>query len=154
MHRIVKQIRDIELIEKELTANPAGVLALSIDSEKFTQVATTFLYQDKNIYIFFGADDELYESIHFDARATFTAIKYGKAKKTRQMNFEPLYNLFSISVKGIIKKVEEPKIIEDLKQAYFSKYKKSYDENSYKVLSRNVVLIDSEEIQALEEIGG
>jgi len=52
MQRFTNQIRDLELIESELKNTSVGVLALYIDDEKTIQYPTTFLYRDKNIYIF------------------------------------------------------------------------------------------------------
>ena len=154
MHKIVNQIRDLELIEKELSSNPVGVLALLLDSEKVVQIATTFIYQDKNIFIFLDDDDELYDKIQFDTNVTFTILKYGKLKKTKDMEFEPTYDLFSISLAGIIKKIDEIKLFEELQKKYVAKYKKNTDgEIDLSILNR-VVIIDSEEIQAFEETGG
>jgi len=154
MHKIVNQIRDLELIEKELSSNPVGVLAIMIDSEKVAQIATTFIYQDKNVFIFLESDNELYDKIQFDTNVTFTILKYGKLKRTKDMEFEPTYNLFSISISGIIKKIDEVKLFEELQKKYITKYKKvAGGEVDLSILHR-VVIIDSEEIQAFEETGG
>ena len=154
MHIAVNQIRDLELIEKELSSNPAGVLALMLDNEKVSQIATTFLYLDKNIFIFFGNDDELFDKIQFETNVTFTILKYGKIKKEKNMVFEPTYNLFSISISGLVKKVDEPKLLEELQQNYISKYKKSVEEKIDLSTISKAIIIDTEEIQAFEETGG
>ena len=153
MHKVVSQIRDLELIEKELTMNPAGILAVMTDSEKVSQIATTFIYLDKNIFVFID-DEEAYENIQFDTSVSFSIMKYGKLRKTKDMDFDPTYNLFSISISGIIKKIEDPKQFKELQQNYIAKYKKDVDGKINLSLLSRAVIIDSEEIQAFEETGG
>jgi nitroimidazol reductase NimA-like FMN-containing flavoprotein (pyridoxamine 5'-phosphate oxidase superfamily) len=154
MRKNITQIRDMELIESELRSNVAGVLALNFGSEKITQIATPFIYQDKNIYIFFNNENEIFENIHFDDGASFTIIKTGKLKKRSDLGFYPTYNFLSISITGTIKNIEDAKLIEDLRQSYLAKYKKSVEgEIDFSALGR-IVMVDSEEIQASEETGG
>jgi hypothetical protein len=154
MHKNITQIRDLDLIESELKINLAGVLALNHGNDRITQIATPFLYQDKNIYIFFNNDDEFFESIKFNDYASFTIIKVERAKKTKEMDFDPTYNFFSICVKGPIKNIDDNKFIEDLRQNYLKKYKKNVEgEIDFAPLSK-IIIIDSEEIQAFEETGG
>ena len=154
MNKIVSQIRDLSTIEKELSTNPAGVLAISVDNEKVAQLATTFLYQDKNVYLFFDDDDEFFEGISFETNVSFTIIKNDKVKKSKKNNIEPTYSLLAISVNGMMRKVEEQKTIEELKQNYLRKYGKSDGDDLNFPSLNNVVIIDSEEIQAFEETGG
>ena len=154
MHKNINQIRDLELIESELKTNPAGVVALNHGSEKIAQIATPFLYQDKNIYIFFGNTDEFFENIHFNDYASFTIIKIGKPKKSKDIDFDPTYNFFSISIRGTIKNIDDNKLIEELRENYLKKYKKAMEgEINFSALSK-IVIIDTEEIQAYEELGG
>ncbi len=154
MHKIINQIRDIKVIEEELNNNPAGILALIFDGDKVTQLTKTYLYMDKNIYIFFHKDDELFDDIQWDSIAMFTIFKLGKLKKTNNLDFEPTYNIFSITVRGAIKKIDDPKLIEEAKNNYVSKYKRKINTPiDYSHISK-VVLIDTEEIQASEETGG
>lgn len=154
MNKIVSQIRDLSTIEKELSTNPAGVLAINVDNEKVAQLATTFLYQDKNVYLFFDDDDEFFEGISFETNVSFTIIKNDKVKKSKKNNIEPTYSLLAISVNGMMRKVEEQKTIEELKQNYLRKYGKSDGDDLNFPSLNNVVIIDSEEIQAFEETGG
>jgi nitroimidazol reductase NimA-like FMN-containing flavoprotein (pyridoxamine 5'-phosphate oxidase superfamily) len=154
MRKNITQIRDLDLIESELKTNVAGVLALKRGVEKITQIATPFLYQDKNIYIFFGSDNEYFEKIRFNDYACFTIIKTGQTQKTEGIDFDPTYNFFSISIKGKIRNIEDNKLIEDLRQNYLIKYKKVVEGTvNFSAINR-IVIIDSEEIQALEETGG
>lgn len=154
MHKVVNQIRDLELIEKELSSNPVGVLALLVDNEKVTQIATTYIYLDKNIFIFMDNEEELFDKIQSDTNVTFTVIKYGKLKKLKDMDFDPTYNLVSVSVAGLIKKIDDQKLFEELQQNYISKYKKSVEGEIDLTGLNKIVIIDSEEIQAFEETGG
>ena len=84
MQRVTNEIRDLEPIESELKHTSVGVLALYIDDEKTIQYPTTFLYRDKNIYIFFKNSDELYESIKYNSSASFTVIREEKSKKIKR----------------------------------------------------------------------
>ena len=152
MKRIINQIRDIEIIEKELEASLSGVLALVLKNDKLAQLATPFLYLNKNIYIFFGDDNELFENIHFESNVSFTIIKNEKVKKTK--SFSPTYGFLTINILGKIKIVDDQKVMEDLRQNYLLKYKKNKEgEFDLSILSK-IVVIDSEEIHAVEEIGG
>ncbi len=154
MHKIVNQIRDLKIIEEELNNNPAGILALIYDGDKITQLTKTYLYMDKNIYVFFHKDDELFENLQWDTNAIFTIFKLGKVKKNNNLDFEPTYNIFSITLKGVLKKIDDPKLIEEARNNYVSKYKKQIKSQiDYSHISK-VVLIDTEEIQASEETGG
>ena len=154
MHKVVNQIRDLALIENELKSSLAGVLAMNLENEKLAQIVTPFIYLDKNVYVFFSEGNELFSSIHFDSTASFTIMRLGKAKKTKSMDYDPTYNIFSISIKGMVRKVDDSKLSEDLRQNYLLKYKKSTaDKIDFSALT-NIIIIDTEEIQALEETGG
>ena len=155
MRKIVNQIRNLDLIEKELNSNMIGVLALNVDEDKVVQTTTTYIYLDKNIYIFFGEKDELYNSIKFRTDVNFTILKTEKTKKTPKADFTPTYHIFSISISGLLKEVDDQKTKDDLRKNYLEKYSSRQEERERNPakLSR-VVLIDSREIQAIEEIGG
>ena len=153
MHKIINQIRNLDLIEKELNSNATGILALNVDEDKIIQIATTYLYLDKNVYIFFAENDELYAKIKFESNVSFTILKTEKAKKSPKVDFTPSYHIFSISISGLLKKVDEQKTIDDLGKNYLKKYSDKQEGRSSEKLSK-LVLIDSREIQAIEEIGG
>jgi general stress protein 26 len=153
MRKIVSQIRDIVLIENELVNNASGVLALNLKDDKITQLATTFFYQDKNVYFFFKDNDEEFEDIKFETDANFIIVKNDKIKKTQKSDFNPTYNIFSISVSGLIKEVDDPKVADVLRKSYFEKYSKP-DEKEKASRFNKVVFIDTEEIQAYRETGG
>lgn len=153
MQKVISQIRDIEVIEKELMDNPIGVLALSLKDEKIVQEAITFLYQDKNIYFFFKENDEEFEDINMESNVSFTIIKYDKMKKAVKADFVPIYNIISITITGLIKIVDDSKLVNTLIGNYRNKYSKESEKEKETNLSK-VVFIDTEEIQAYEEIGG
>jgi nitroimidazol reductase NimA-like FMN-containing flavoprotein (pyridoxamine 5'-phosphate oxidase superfamily) len=157
MKKVVTQIRDIEQIEKELNNNPVGVLALSAEGDKIIQIAATFLYQDKNIYFFFNNSDEILENISFNSVVSFTILKNDLvkgSKKSAKSDFNPTYCMFSISISGLIKEVEDDKSISNLKKSYLKKYSTKSDEKEKNLKNAKVIFIDTEEIQALEEFGG
>jgi nitroimidazol reductase NimA-like FMN-containing flavoprotein (pyridoxamine 5'-phosphate oxidase superfamily) len=151
MQRIISYIRDLEIIEKELNNSSGGILAFSVDGEKVVQYLTTFLYLDKNIYFFLEKEDEIYEKLNFNSFASFTIVKDEKRRKSRAK--ESSYYLFSATIMGLLKIVEEKKNIEDIRHKYFRKYsvKKAADVKSSQ--SMELIMIDSEEIQAVEEEG-
>ena len=153
MRKIVSQIRDIVHIENELINSSSGVLALNLKDDKITQLATTFLYQDKNVYFFFKDSDEEFEDLKFETGVSFTIVKNEKVKKNQKGDFNPMYNIFSISISGLIKLVDDPKLVDILRKNYFSKYSKPDEKEKYSKFNK-VVFIDTEEIQAHEEIGG
>jgi nitroimidazol reductase NimA-like FMN-containing flavoprotein (pyridoxamine 5'-phosphate oxidase superfamily) len=155
MQRVTNQIRDLELIESELKHTSVGVLALYIDDEKTIQFPTTFLYRDKNIYIFFKNDDELYQSIKYNSSASFTVIKQEKVKRGKKLDFTPTYQMFSITLNGLLRKVDEEKTMDNLRHEYLAKYSKK-TETVRKNISAlaSAIIMDSDEIHAQEEIGG
>lgn len=155
MQRIVTQIRDLEIIENELKNTMIGVLALHLDDEKTVQFPTTFLYRDKNIYIFFKNDDELYQSITYNSAASFTIIKQEKIKRSKKEEFIPTYQLFSITLNGLVRKVDEEKTMVSLRQEYLNKYSKKTEQPKTSLPSlAAAIIMDSDEIHAQEEIGG
>jgi nitroimidazol reductase NimA-like FMN-containing flavoprotein (pyridoxamine 5'-phosphate oxidase superfamily) len=153
MKKIVTQIRDIHHIEKELQTNPAGVLALNVKDDEIVQIATTFLYQDKNVYFFLDDKDDLLENLKYETVVNFIIVKNEKTKKNSKQDFTPVYNILSISVAGQLKKVDDEKLFDSLRKNYLKKYSSKVDEKEKPRLN-NVIFIDTEEIQAFEETGG
>ncbi len=152
MKKIIKQIRDIEIIEKELNASSSGIVALILNNDKLTQFVTPYLYLNKNIYIFFDDENELFQNLHFDSNVSFTIVKNEKVKKSK--NFTPTYGFLTINILGKMKIVDDQKIIEEVKQHYLLKYKKNLDGVFDLSILKKIVIIDTEEIHAVEEIGG
>ncbi len=155
MNRIIKQIRDIKKIENELTENSAGVVVLHLGEEKYEQISTPFLYKDKNIFLFFNNNDELYDDIQFDTFVSFTILRNLTVKKAKKTGFNPSYHFCATRISGSIRQVDDPKTIEELKKSYAEKYsgKSNKSELDFKVIEK-IAVIDTEEINAIEEIGG
>jgi nitroimidazol reductase NimA-like FMN-containing flavoprotein (pyridoxamine 5'-phosphate oxidase superfamily) len=151
MHRKISYIRDLEIIEKELNDSSGGILAFNVDGEKVMQYTTTFLYLDKNIYFFLDKDDEVFEKINFNGSASFTIIRDERLRKIRTK--EESYYIFSASIAGPIRIVDEKKTIEDIKHKYLLKYALRKHSESKSSHLKELVMIDSEEIQATEEEG-
>lgn len=152
MKKKITQIRDLQQIENELQTNPAGVLAINVKDEELVQIATTFLYQDKNIYFFIDNNDDLFENLKYETDVSFIVVKNEKVKRTSGEDFSPVYNILSISVAGLIKKVDDDKMLVSLRKNYLKKYSSKADEKAPKL--NKVIFIDTEEIQAFEEMGG
>lgn len=103
MQRKITIIRSMETVEKELSSTEFGVVSISLIKENsFTQFATNFIYQDKNIYIFID-DKELLRTIKYDSLARFTLLKNKKINKSTEANQNVLYHLFSVTVTGILR---------------------------------------------------
>ncbi len=151
MQRKYSQIRDIKIIEEGLTSAIAGVAAFHAE-DKFIQYPTSYVYLDKNIYIMFREGEDFYDLIKYGSPASFNVLRQEKPKKTKTTTLNENRYL-SFSIMGSIKKLDDPKQIEECLTSYFTKY-------SYEKISKNlkkisalsqIIMIDSEEIQAFEE---
>ena len=153
MNKKVKVIRDLSLVEKELSIAQGGVVAVTLQKESFTQFATNFVYQNKNIF-FYLDNEELLRTIKFDSVAKFTILKDKNVSKELIENKDPLYRLFSIVVTGIIREAEEQKTIKSVAQSFIEKYsgKLLLSEKQAQTKGK-LVVIDSEELLAFDEIG-
>ena len=148
----VRKIRQLDIIEKELDSIHSGVIALPLE-EDFEQIATSFVYHDKNIFLFIQ-DKELYDDLKFGSLAKFTVIKESKFDKKSKGADEDTYRLFYISVNGILKSVSEKKLRDNIKQNFIQKYSGQLIESEGKSKSfSKLVFIDSEELVATEETG-
>ncbi len=154
MKKLITQVRSLEIIENELNENSTGVLAHVVENEKVRQIATTYIYLDKNIYMFFNDEDELFQDIHSGSNVVFTILKYVETDKKNELEFKPTYSFLHISVSGLIKKIEDSKLMVELQRNYLKKYKKKVTDETDLYHLKNAVMIDSEEIQAFNETGG
>ncbi len=155
MKRIIAQIRDIKLIENELSDNFIGVIAHSLENGDIFQKVTPFVYKDKNVYLFYRDDSESFEKIQFDTNASFTVNRNEKVKKGSSKDFVSVYDVVTVCIKGIIKKVDEQKIIDEVRKTYLNKYSKDGTVGEEELAELNkLVIIDTEEIQSFEEQGG
>lgn len=152
---MLTQIRDIELIENELNSIYIGVVAHSLVNGDVFQKATPFIYLDKNVYIFYKDDSESFERIQFDSSASFTVTKNEKIKKNASKDFIPEYHVTTVCIKGLIKKVEEQKVLDEIRKTYLNKYSKDSTVGEEEIAELNkLIIIDTEEIQSFEEQGG
>lgn len=138
----VIQVRDLELIEAELNSAKMGVFACADDKENIGQLVIPFLYSDKNIYFLFDDEDDL-DGILFEHNASFVIF--------RNMNDSaalPAHKFFQVKCSGSLKRVEEPRVIEDVLRNYSQKYTDNKEGNNQTDLK--LVMIDTEEIQASE----
>jgi nitroimidazol reductase NimA-like FMN-containing flavoprotein (pyridoxamine 5'-phosphate oxidase superfamily) len=155
MQRKRIQIRDMQIIDKEMSTNPVGVLAFSGNNESIVQLPTTFVYLDKNVYIFFDENNEALEKIQYDADVHFTITRYEKIKKTKKGDFIPAYKLTSVIITGRLKRLDDSMNINRIQNIYIEKYSpKTMSEVTSLNALQKIFVIDSEELQAYEEIGG
>jgi len=142
-------IRDINEIENELNNSFAGVLTLRLKDGKNYQLATNFIYLDKNIFIVLNKEDEKYESIKFNHYGQFLVYN---AQLTD--NSEYSYEIKYISIIGEIRELDDPKQIEQVKEKFFKKFSKETNESDYLIPSNLVLcILDSKEIQFIIENG-
>jgi hypothetical protein len=153
MNKKVKVIRDLSLVEKELSSSQGGVVSVSLKKESFAQFATNFVYQNKNIF-FYVDNEELLRTIKFDALAKFTILKDKNVTEELIEKNDPLYRLFSIVVTGIVREAEEQKTIRDIAQSFIEKYSGKLIRDEKETPFRGKLLVvDSEELLAFDEIG-
>lgn len=155
MQKQINQIRDLGVIEKELNSHAAGILAVLNDEDQVIQHPTNYLYIDKNIYLFFNDEDELFNKIKFDHLASFGIIRSGEFNKSSKSSVSAIYQFFSITISGMLRKVDDAKLIEEIKKFYIKKYSEQTPQSEIEFSgTERIVIIDTEEIQAVEEIGG
>lgn len=152
MQRKYSQIRDIKIIEETLTSAAAGVAAFHAE-DKLIQYPTSYVYSDKNIYIIFREGEDFYDLIKYGSPASFNVLRQEKPKKVKNTSMQENRYL-SILITGSIKKLDEAKQVEECLNSYFTKYTYDKISKNLKKISAlsKIIMIDSEEIQAFEEI--
>lgn len=153
MNKKLKVIRDLSLVEKELSSSQGGVVSISLKKENFIQFATTFVYQNKNIF-FYLDNEEILRTIKLESMARFTILREKNVTEELLQNKDPLYRLFSIVVTGVIREAEEQKTIKDVTQSFIEKYSgKLIREEKDSRSTGKLYFVDSEELLAYDEIG-
>ena len=153
MKKQIKIIRDLSLVEKELNSSLGGVVAITLKKEGFTQFATNFVYQNKNIF-FYLESEELLRTMKLDSLTKFTILSEKNVTKELLEIQEPLYRLFSVVVTGIIREAEEKKTINSVTQSFIEKYSgKLIHEEKGLPSSGKLYFVDSEELLAYDEVG-
>ncbi|MCS7053822.1 MAG: hypothetical protein NZM09_08810 [Ignavibacterium sp.] len=142
-------VRDIVEIEKELENSLAGVLTLRLKGGMNYQIATNFVYLDKNIFVTLNKDDEKFPNIKFNHYGQF--IVYSSSKEDDK-DFS--YQIKYVSIVGEFRALDDPKQIELVKEKFFQKYVNSSDDIDYQIPSNLVLcILDSKEIQFVIENG-
>jgi len=153
MNKKIKVIRDLSLVEKELSSAQGGVVTVKLQKESFAQFATIFVYQNKNVF-FYLDNEELLRTIKLDSLAKFTILNDKNVTKELIEKKDPLYRLFSIVVTGIIREAEENKTIRDIAQSFIEKYSGKLILPEKETQTKGKLLfVDSEELLAYDEIG-
>ena len=153
MNKKIKVIRDLSLVEKELSSAQGGVISITLQKDSFAQFATIFVYQNKNIF-FYLENEELLRTIKLDSPAKFTILNDKNVTKELIEKKEPLYRLFSIVVTGIVREVEEKKTIRDIDQSFIEKYSGKLLLSEKETQTKGKLLVvDSEELLAYDELG-
>jgi len=153
MNKKIKVIRDLSLVEKELSSAQGGVISITLQKDSFAQFATIFVYQNKNIF-FYLENEELLRTIKLDSPAKFTILNDKNVTKELVEKKEPLYRLFSIVVTGVVREVEEKKTIRDIDQSFIEKYSGKLLLSEKETQTKGKLLVvDSEELLAYDELG-
>jgi len=151
MDQKINQIREMELIEKELREAKVGVLAFSDGKQNVRQIVTPFVYFDKNLF-FNNTTDENFQLTIFDDTVNFSVYRELKLPNKEQADFAPSFKYIQIKCSGLLKKIEEQKVVDEVIKTFRSKYKTGNKEDKQQV--EKLLFIDTEEIQASEIIGG
>lgn len=142
-------IRDIDEIEKELEKSLAGALALKLKEGGYYQIATNFVYLDKNIFVALNKEDEKFHNIKFDSIAHF--ITYNSYLEN---NSDYNYQIKYISIIGEFREVTDTKQIEIVMESFFNKFSKDVEITDYPMPSNLLLcMLDSKEIQFVVESG-
>ena len=83
------KILKIQAGKNEKNYKADQIITLQLIDEKFEQLSTPFLYKDKNIFLFFTHNDELYDDIQFESLVSFTILRNVKDRKTKKADFNP-----------------------------------------------------------------
>jgi hypothetical protein len=145
MQKKVVPVKEISTIEGVLHDAPVGILAFRME-DNIVQRTRTFIYIDKNIYIFYGQGEEEFKKIKFGWNSSFSILKNIDSEDSEQV-----YKILSITVTGRIRPIEEKKLFDEVGKQYLKKYKWRKSDLSH---FSGSVMIDTEEIQAYEETGG
>lgn len=154
MKKSIVTKKDLALIEKNLAVELSGVFSLQLRDEEIHQFATTFLYLDKNIYVFLQADDDIYEKIKFDYAGSFTFHKTEINSKKADLFSGHTYKISAININGKVREVDDVKFVDQLIEKYHSKYSQNLDVEEY--LQERIgkpIMIDTEEMFASTEEG-
>lgn len=151
MKKQIKQIRDIEQIENQISKADSGILCIHLSNEKLFQLACNFVYLDKNIYAYLDNTDENYEHVKYGALGSFSVSIFEKLND-KSSGFT--YKLSSITINGEIKDVDDSKIADQICEIYRQKYSSSISHEKY-LISENLklIILDSNEIKAIIEEG-
>jgi hypothetical protein len=154
MKKAISSIRDLKLIEKELNKESGGVLAIQLDDDKIHQAATNFIYLDKNVYAFLQVDEDFYQQIKFDHFGCFTIHRSENRFKGQHLFEDSTYKLFSITINGMVREVEDKKLVDQLIELYQKKYSPHIEIKEYrKEKNLKPIMIDTEEMLAFTEEG-
>jgi hypothetical protein len=153
MNQIVTPIRDITKIEELLTSAYAGVFAFHSNKEQLIQIPCTFLYYHKNVYVALHETEDILEKIVYESNVSFSVLHSEKPRALKSDEFKHVYKIFSTTLTCILKRAEEVKITEEIKNLYHLKYtgKQKNDEEEQEIF---FLMLDTVEIKAFEEVGG
>lgn len=147
MKRVIDVLRDIDTIEKHLQNSYLGILAFISPEDEIIQTTIRFIYLDKNIFFLFDEENEFLENIKFESKVSFTVFNSEKIRKNTKKDILPVYRVINIQFSGIVRKVDDVKLYEDV----INRFNKIHQTENGK--ESVLIMIDSEEIQAFTEEG-
>lgn len=151
MKKQITQIRDINEIERLIKQSASGVLCIHLDNDKLLQLACNFIYLDKNIYTFLDNTDENFEHVKYGSAGNFSVFK---SEKVNAIANDFTYKLSYITINGEIKDIDDPKLVDQVKELYRLKYSASENAEEYKIEENlKPIILDSKEIKSVIEEG-
>lgn len=151
MNKTVTLIREMNKIEKELASARAGVLAIHTRDNEMVQLPGPFLYHNKNIFITLHEEDDLLEKLDYDSEASFAVIRVDEAKSKKKSEVKKVFKIVYITLNGHLKKSEDVKVFQILKDLFIDKYSAKKLTENQKV-DQVFLMLDTSEIKAIEEV--
>ncbi len=146
MKKEIQSIREMDKIESEIVKSQIGILAFFIN-DKLKQVASPFIYLDKNFYFLFDTLNDKDLQAREDLSVSFI-MQSDKGITDSKFSFT------EIICTGSIKKLDDKKKLDSICEEFDNKYSLCKDANDIKTSVDenriNILMIDTEEFQASE----
>ena len=144
MKKEIRSIREMDKIEGEIVKSEIGVLAFFI-SDKLKQLASPFIYLDKNFYF-------LFDSVNDKDLQTRENLNVSFIMQSEKEIADSKFSFTEIICTGIIKKLDDKKKIDSICEEFDNKYSLCKDADDIKTSVEenriNILMIDTEEFQA------
>jgi len=154
MRLLINKVRELQIIEKEISGSALGIAAFLDKEEEISQSIVPFIYLDKNIYFFIIDQEVDEENVVIESKISFTIKSDRKADKNKEHETKLKNKYFFVKINGIIRTIDDPKVYESLIKLFQKKYNRSEVEsdlfNSIDLNKVKILMIDTVEIDAME----